>query len=257
VIPDWLAEVNWQRSQASPDRNFRWGRLGSDYVGEWEGILILRTDERGAVKTWVASPASSEALVEKIRRGEGAAFARALNGKPSLHASGVAFGKRAFLFSGPSGSGKSTMAWHLCRRYGGALLADDVAALDTGGERLRLEPSEGALWLVGDQGFKVCEHSAVGSEPVELVGFVSLRFDDELKVPRVRPVRGAAIASRVLESILRFDPVRETWDRELETLTHLARAVRFVDIERSHAISTAETADLAFRQIIEVEERSQ
>jgi hypothetical protein len=56
-------------------------------------------------------------------------LAATLRGMELIHASGVAWGGRAFAFSGPSGAGKSSIAAHLIG-MGATPLTDDVLALE-------------------------------------------------------------------------------------------------------------------------------
>jgi hypothetical protein len=66
-------------------------------------------------------------------------FVAVMRGLEVLHASAVATGSGAVAFSGSSGSGKTSLALAMQRR-GAALLADDVLALERGGEGLIAHP---------------------------------------------------------------------------------------------------------------------
>jgi hypothetical protein len=66
-------------------------------------------------------------------------FVAVMRGLEVLHASAVATGSGAVAFSGGSGSGKTSLALALQRR-GATLLADDVLAVECGGEELIAHP---------------------------------------------------------------------------------------------------------------------
>jgi hypothetical protein len=249
VTPEWLTDVDWQRTYASGERRFRWGRLGEDYVGEWDACLVVRADAQGLVKAWAPHPAAGKALVEKLKYGEAAAFVRALCGRLSLHASAVALGRAATLVTGQSGAGKSTVAWQLCRAFGGALLADDVAAINSSGTLLRLEPSERLSWLDQGDGIKAAEAMRCGDEPTDLTLFVSLRFDEGLDGLTMRQIRGAEAVTHILQALLRFDPAPALWDQEFDVFARLFRDVPMLDVARPRRVPAAATAEAIFEQM--------
>jgi len=79
-----------------------------------------------------------------------------------LHASAVVRDGRAFVFCGPSGAGKSTLAAALTRA-GCQFLADDVSALEGGGDRPPMILSDGrALRLYADSIERTGLANAVG-----------------------------------------------------------------------------------------------
>jgi hypothetical protein len=242
LIPEWLAEVAWERTHELPDRSFRWGRLGCDYVGDWHGVLVVRADATGAVKAWEANPAASADLVTKIREGEATAFLRALQGEMSFHASAVLLHERAVLLTGASGAGKSTLAAKLCTHFGAALLADDVAGLDLAHSSLRVRPSERNSWLARADGEKKPTPSRVAEASGELSLFLVLRFDDDLEGIRLRELRGAEVVPRILEGLLRFEPGPALWSREFDLFARLLRDVRLFEIARSRSVLADRTA---------------
>ena len=241
----WLSEVAWRRAIVQADRRFRWGRLGQDYVGEWVGLLLLRLDPNGEIKTAIGAPDVSPASLEKITNGEGAAFARSIRGKVSLHAAAVAIGASGVVLSGLSGSGKSTAAFHLCSSHGGELLADDITGLDVAGDAaVFAEPRERFSWLCDGHGDKHPRPVRIAERAVGLGALVRLGFDDRLREAELRPVRGARAVSHVLDALLRFDVGFETWASEFEVATALAASVPVFDLERPLATPSEEIAEL-------------
>ncbi len=69
-----------------------------------------------------------------------------LRGVTCLHASAVAFGKRAVAFAGPAGAGKSTTAAALARR-GHPIVSDDIVAIEERDGSFRVFPAHPYLGL--------------------------------------------------------------------------------------------------------------
>ena len=240
----WLSEVAWQRTIAHEDKTFRWGRIGLDYVGEWLGLLLLRLDANGEMKTVMGAPDASQATFEKITHGEGAAFARFIRGKVSLHASAVEIDGAAMVLVGESGAGKSTVAFWLCASHGAALLADDIAGLDLAGDRVFVDPLERALWLDDGDGAKRPRAMRVAERSVGIGGLVHMGFNDRLSEPELRVLRGASSVKRVLDAALRFDVGSTTWTSEFEVSTALAASAPVWDLERPTSATPGQIAEL-------------
>lgn len=247
MTPSWLDHVAWMRSVERSEGSFRWGRMGADYVCLWPGLLALVMDERGSVKGVVPGPAATDAVVEKLTQGEGAAFARHLRGRLSLHASAVELGGRALAFVGDSGAGKSTLAHELCQHLGASLLADDVAGLRIEDGHIEVEPSEGSVWLDDGAGGKAPRPLRRAAEPVPLAALVFLRVDAGVSVPEALRMRGAAIVTSVLEAVFRFDIAPALWCRELYALADLAAAVPVWEVRRASGGRPEDLAELLAR----------
>ncbi len=245
-----MAGVAWQ--EQAPDLGFRWGRLGSDYVGEWVGILVLRCRADGSSRTVTPDPKAPAALVEKVTSGAAAAFVRSLQGRFSLHASAVAIGARCVALTGASGAGKSTLASVLCAKFGAALMADDIAALDLGQGRVRIEPTESVVWVDDGTGTKAPFAPTCTTRPRDLSLLVSLRFNDALDEPMIREVRGSQTVACVLDALLRFHPHPELWTSEFALIERLARQVPVLELERSHRVSADRTAEFLMRTLHQV-----
>jgi hypothetical protein len=238
----WLADVEWQRTTDALNGRFRWGRLQEDYACEWRGLLAVLADPTGLVKASWAHPLAPREAVEKVTRGEAAAFLRAIRGGLSLHASAVARDGRALLLSGPSGVGKSTLASLMCERFESALLADDVAGLEPSETTLRLEPSEREVWIDRGRGTKSPVQTQSSTESTDIALLVFLRFDDNLVAVHTRRLGAAATLTRVLAEVFRFDPKPELWSREFELLCRLVSSVPVLELARPRKISAEQTA---------------
>ncbi len=240
----WIARVTWQQSVSLEDRSFRWGRLGADYVGQWNGLVVARVGVDGHVKLIVPEPGASSDIVEKATKGEVAAFARSLAGGLSLHASAVVLNGRAIVLIGASGAGKSTMASHLCDSFRGELLADDVAGLDKRDGKMRVEPSELCIWLEEGKGEKAAVRPRLATAAAELGAIISLRLEADAGQPVLTRVRGAGLLQCVLDAVLRFDVSPEPRRREFDGLVELAIAAPMWQLVRSRRASPMQVAEL-------------
>jgi hypothetical protein len=127
-----------------------------------------------------------------------------------VHACGVAWEGRGFLFVGASGAGKSTTA-RLWSAAGATILNDDRIVLEAAGDRVLIHPTP---WS-GDM-------PEVGGGPTPLAGLFFLRQGAPIVFEPVRPA--AAVGLLYAKS---FPPL---WDRErtgkaLETLEAACRHV--------------------------------
>ena len=240
----WLSEVAWKQTIVHENQSFRWGRIGSDYVGEWVGLLLLRLDANGETKAVMGAPDASQATLEKVTRGEGAAFARFIRGKVSLHASAVELDGAAMVLVGESGAGKSTVAFWLCASHGAALLADDIAGLELAECHVFVEPLERALWLNDGSGAKHPRAMRLAERSVGIGGLVHMGFNDRLPGPELRVLRGSSSVKRVLDAALRFDVGSATWTSEFEVSTALAASAPVWDLERPTSATPGQIAEL-------------
>jgi hypothetical protein len=248
------AEV-WSIVVDRPDAGFRWGRAGEDYVAEWSGVLSIRASACGEIKQITPAPGASLDAIEKVRRGAAAAFARALAGKLSLHASAVACGRSALACVGPSGVGKSTIAERLCRRDNVELLADDVAAVEFRDGRWQMQPSESQLWLTSEgqsdsTKTAIAVQTATSSVPLRWV--IALRFDDALPGPESRRLAGARVGAALLEAGVRFDVAPRKLRLELDLADGLASQALVYEVARPHRTSADSVAELLARLMSEV-----
>jgi hypothetical protein len=238
--------IDWSVSANDEHGSFRWGYLGEDVVAEWAGVLTLRASRRGELKSLQAAPGASPELVEKTRLGVASAFLRAQRRQLSLHASAVSWRGEALVCLGASGQGKSTVAERLCRHGGGALLADDLAAVELlpSGD-LEVLPSERILWLdsKGSTGKTAHVVPHVARAAARLRCVVALAFDGPGPVPEVRSLHGADAVSAVLPSLIRFEATPFQWERELEFVTRLVSQAQIVRASRSREVSAEMLAD--------------
>lgn len=125
-----------------------------------------------------------------------------------VHACGVAWQGKGYLFVGSSGAGKSTMA-RLWKETGATVLNDD---------RVVLEASEAEIFVYPTPWFG--EYPEVGGEGVPLAALYFLRKGSEVSFERLRPAGAAALAFAKA-----FPPF---WDPErmARTLETLERACR-------------------------------
>jgi hypothetical protein len=229
---------------STEDGSFRWRRARGQVLAEWVGILTLRIDETGNV-SHEASPGADARLVEKLVHTGAAAFVRALRDQPSLHASAVAGSGRALVCLGDKGSGKSTAAWELCRTRQLELLADDVTGLERCDGRWCALPTESSHWLrengPGPKGPMPALRAA--NHPAELSCLVALRFEDGLRSPVSRRLRGADAYAALSSALLRFEAADGLRVRELDLLSSLATQARVYELVRPRSCGVGETAD--------------
>jgi hypothetical protein len=93
-----------------------------------DGLRLRGSVGEGGVAVW-----------QRLLVAQALPFVAVMRGLEVLHASAVATGSGAVAFSGHSGSGKTSLALAMQRR-GATLLADDVLAVERGGEELMAHP---------------------------------------------------------------------------------------------------------------------
>lgn len=114
-------------------------RQDGGFTFEVEALGFFRYREAAArIEVLAAAPEAPEELLAEVLLGPLLALALARRGIFLLHASGCEIAGVSCLFLGESGAGKSTLAARLSALGGGALLADDQAAI--GALRLELLP---------------------------------------------------------------------------------------------------------------------
>jgi hypothetical protein len=228
-------------------RMFRWRWTDEGYIAEWPGILAILATSDGGIREVVISPDAPSEAVEKVRRGAAVAFARAIAGKSSLHASAVSFDGAALLCVGPSGAGKSSLAKVLCERAGARLLADDVTLVDEVAGRWHASPSETAVWLRtsadASERPKVPIPCPTAGSSAPIAWIVQMSFDDELKVPYVCPLKGAAAPAVLLSALVRFDPSPALMLREMTLAAALLTQAAILHAVRPRRGSVEATAD--------------
>ena len=245
VTAPWIARVTWQTSVSLEDRSFRWGRLGADYVGQWNGLVVARVGVDGHVKLIVPEPGASSDIVEKATKGEVAAFARSLAGGLSLRCvRGRPQRTRDCAdWSERSGQVDDGVAFAL-DSFRGELLADDVAGLDKGDGKMRVEPSELCIWLEEGKGEKAAVRPRLATAAAELGAIISLRLEADAGQPVLTRVRGAGLLQCVLDAVLRFDVSPEPRRREFDGLVELAIAAPMWQLVRSRRASPMQVAEL-------------
>ena len=133
--------------------------LYASHGGECAWSLRVSGDGRSIEVRWrgPVELADVAAFVETT----GLPTALTLRGVPLLHGCAVDMGDTAFLVLGAGGAGKSTFAAAAVER-GHALLTDDIAALEAGGERVHVHPGGSQLRMNADTA------EALGWDPAEL-----------------------------------------------------------------------------------------
>ncbi|AGT07755.1 HPr kinase/phosphorylase [Paracoccus aminophilus] len=114
----------------------------------------------------------------------------------NLHASAVAFEKKAVLILGPSGSGKSTLALGLIA-LGGQLVADDRCLLSLRGGALFAEAPETLSGKIEARGFGIL--AATPAEATEVTLAVDLAANETERLP---PFRETALLGVTLPLVL-------------------------------------------------------
>lgn len=132
------------------------------------------------------------------------------HGASLVHACGVSWRGRGYLFVGSSGAGKSTTA-RLWRAAGATILNDDRVVLEAGRDGVLIHPTP---WFG--------EHPEVGGEAAALRAVYLLRQGDEVSFERLRPAAAAALVFAKSFPPL-WDPERT--DRTLETLGRVCQQV--------------------------------
>jgi len=253
-------DIHWLREAYALGRTwFRVGREGDSLIAEWEELGAVRAtlvgdewDIRVMPRVGLAPP-----LDEKWRRGLVRAMVRHLEGRPTLHASAVRLEGAAFAFLGDSGAGKSTCAADLCSRLGAELLADDTVELEVSRAGYSVGATETSHWLLSDAatelgfasipGRKAPRAAArVAHESARLAAIVVLQFDDDASPATLTPLRGHPAFEGLTASFVRFllDDSRVAL-RDLDTLSHLARAVPILLLRRPRRLAAlAQSASL-------------
>lgn len=169
------------------------------------------------------APPGDDALRWRLLLGQGFPIAAALAGLEVLHASAVVFDGRALAFSAPPGVGKTATAMGLIA-HGAEFLADDVVALELGGEVL-IAHSGAAIAHVSGAGGK--RHVAVPVQPraapLGAIYFLNRAADVShpdvvaLSPPDPRLLLGATFVAHV--------PTAARLITQLEVCSRLARTV--------------------------------
>jgi hypothetical protein len=246
------ATVKWIHSWPDgAEPRFRVGRVGADLIAEWVGFAQLRVDRDGnrSELTFQQSDVHP-AAVAKLEKGHVQGLLRHLQGRLTVHGSGVVLGGHAILLTGNSGSGKSSMGAALCLRHGAQFVADDMAAIEMELKGFSLGRLEDSHWLLDDAaqalGLEAGNHVdekqslaagrlARGPAPLRLI--VQLAFDDALDHPEVRRVEGHEAFELISRSAVRFvldEP--STTLRDFEQVASLAASVPIFVLSRPAGI---------------------
>ena len=218
---------------------FRVGRRAGSPVAEFLGLGTLLASRDGSSWSFDPSPDADPADIEKVRAGLAPALLRHLAGKVTFHGAAVAWTGSAVAFIGESGAGMWTLAAALCADYGGALVADDTAAIELEPDRVELAPTEQLHWLIGsdtDVKSAVAPRACVSGR-TRLRALCRLVFDDSASEVTLRRVRGLPSLELMIGSIIRFvvdEPAAQ--ERELEQLSVLARVVPIYELRRPRSM---------------------
>lgn len=229
TVPHVTFKVEWGPTQrpteplafeAGPVARFhRDGRRWSIRLGEGDGSFradrVLWLDAHGAVGRIVMNPdrSSSAATLYPLEYPlEDLLFRHLLADHDAIlvHACGVSWHGRGYLFVGSSGAGKSTTA-RLWRAAGATILNDDRVVLEAGRDGVLIHPTP---WFG--------EHPEVGGEAAQLRAIFLLRQGDEVSFTPLRPAAGTAhVFAKSFPPL--WDP--ERMDRTLATLGRVCQQV--------------------------------
>lgn len=101
----------------------------------------------------------------------------------TIHASTVAFGRRAVLIRGPSGSGKSGLALQLMA-LGAALVADDQTRLMRHGDQILTRAPETIRGQIEARGMGILAAQPVDDIPLHLI--VDMGLEEPARLPPTR-----------------------------------------------------------------------
>lgn len=261
VLEQWpaagAADVSRRRSPS--------GRTVSLIASHPSAGLLLRADGYGAYRIDAAARRADCGLLrsapawrwQRFVTAQVLPFAAILHGIEGLHAGAVALGGRAVAVAAGSGGGKSTLVAALVAR-GAPLVADDVVALEPGGDGLVAHPGPGALSL-RPASRRLLGGAFTGSDgPAPLL---VAREDSSLQLGALVLLRRGNGARRVAIERVKPDPrellgatfnaawrTRSRLERQLEVCALLARAVpvlrltapeRATPDELAHAVERA------------------
>jgi len=160
-------------------------RLGAEHFGAdvAPGLRSAEIRVRGTVGADAAARSTMRlvAVLRCLAGGEGLA----------LHASGVVWDGRAYVFAGPPDAGKTTAAHQAAESLGATIFADDLVLV-------RRQPdgvwrASGLPWEAGRPG---------GVEPAPLAGIARISRGEALRIERLRGARAAAAALALLPEAL-------------------------------------------------------
>lgn len=223
-------------------------------VAEWSNLCtIVASPERDDFELILADGADEE-LVGKLHRGLAEALVRHLRGGLTLHASAVQIGDGAIACLGMSGAGKSTLVASFVHTRDAALVSDDCLAIEfPAGRGPEVHSSDTAHWLLSDarRALNLAGASAAlkapiaptrrANVPVPLRLIVVLSFDESLREPTIRPLRGHRLLERLLPNVVRFaidDPARHR--TEIEQLSRLVATIPTYELTRPRDLNGLE-----------------
>lgn len=112
----------------------------------------------------------------------------------TIHATAVAFGRRAVLILGPAGSGKSSLALELMA-HGATLIADDAVTIRTGGGSVLAYAPESIHGRIEARGIGVLAAQPAGPTPVALVVDMGQLETERLPPRREVEIAGVTVAA--------------------------------------------------------------
>ena len=117
---------------ADPEKRYDyWEARKGDFLLHVPGIARFRMCDGKSI-TFQRLGLASDDAVRAFLLGSCLGAILHQRGTAALHAAGLVRGGRVFLICGRSGAGKSTTTAHLLSKGGGAMLCDDLAAIDVG-----------------------------------------------------------------------------------------------------------------------------
>jgi len=257
VSKDGWGNIVWLSTLESDGRvEFRVGRAGDRLIAEWPGRATLRADRHSGWSELEVANGVDHRWKKKLERGLASAMLRQVRGGLTLHASAIAFERRAVLLLGASGAGKSTLAGALAQRPEMHVLADDTspisfeenaAIITTGDPELWLWPDARAALGAGDDSTdkRPVDFPAHAIERLEVAAIVALAYAD-VPAPGLGPLHGHAALVPLLAGIVRLvidEPATQL--REIAQLDQLVRKTKILQLTRPRKLSClSESADL-------------
>lgn len=197
-----------------PDAGYRvWiASLGMCAIGP-KGDRVLCSPPRGADR-W-------DLLI-----GQGLPIAAALQGLEVLHASAVRFGSAAVAFVAPSGTGKTSLALHLLA-HGADFLADDVVALEAGGDALLAHPGIGLAHIgpAATGPSKQYVPVALPRAAVPLGAVYFLERTDAIRTPEISPIDPPDPIVLLSSTFVSHVPTAARLITQLDICSRIARTV--------------------------------
>lgn len=257
--------MHWVHIEMSGDQpRYRLGHEGDVVVAEWANVASFRSDRTPPL---IPCRGADPDRLRKVSTGPARMIERALCGLWSLHGAAVSVEGEGHLVIGQSGAGKSTLGVTLVDRFGGALLADDVAFVDVVDGAYVVSPSEREHWVDG-QTLQVITGSPhapdlqtkvpisarlVATQPVPLRTICEVLVAGSPGPTEVRRLRGTEAMEAVSRAMFLVPPHRPTTlSRHLDAVADIARDIPVFRLIRDAGVERDAVATTYRRGIIDV-----